>query len=451
MSLVQRRCGTFAIMALLAGPALAQVSGAQDRRRSPVVEVFEQCRNAVVNISTTRIQRVQMLRHGSLLDDIFDFGRPYTREQAVRSVGSGVLIHEDGYIVTNAHVVAQASDINVIFADGRSVEARKTALDFDHDLAVLKIDSDGSLPFVKLVRPGDILVGETVVAIGNPLGLQHSVTTGIVSAVGREVHFGVGEDRVSYTNLIQTDAAINPGNSGGPLLNVNGELIGINSNMRVDAQNVGFAISVEQLWSLLPTMLDIERRQRVRFGLEVSGPLGEVTAVHPDSPAQRAGLRPGDQIVRFDGEPLRDGIDYYVHLLGEQAGDAAQLTYKRGDKTQTATVAIQAVPPPDGGKLALNLLGVELGEFDAATRRRYDLPDQVGVYVEKVSGGGPADNARVIPGDVILSVNRISVTTLPEVGLALEDVRAGADVLVEGLRLRADSPFAWTVRMRAGR
>jgi serine protease Do len=416
----------------------------RQNRRSPVVEVFEQCRDAVVNISTTRVQRVRTLRSGRRWDDVFDFGRPFVREQKIKSVGSGVVIHEQGYIITNAHVVAQASDVHVIFADERTVEARIVSSDPEHDLAVLKVDTTRPLPYITLGRSADILVGETVVAIGNPLGLQHTVTSGIVSALDRELRFG---PELTYSGLIQTDAAINPGNSGGPLLNINSELIGINTALRGDAQNVGFAIAVDRLWNLLPVLLDVERSQRVRFGLEVSGPHAQVAAVHPGSPAARADLRPGDRITRFQGDRVRDAIDYYVRLFEQKPGRTIRLAYQRGDKTGAVSLTLEPIPPPDGRGLARRLLGVGLDEFDAATHRKYNLSRDVAVFVDEVERNGPADRARVVPGDVILRLNRVSVRTLEEVGLALEDVQPGEEIYIHGLRVRTESPFVWTIEI----
>ncbi|MBU0617469.1 MAG: PDZ domain-containing protein, partial [Planctomycetes bacterium] len=316
--------------------------------------------------------------------------------------------------------------------------------DPEHDLAVLKIETGTPLPYINLGHSADIMVGETVVAIGNPLGLQHTVTAGIVSALDRELRFS--HDMV-YRGLIQTDAAINPGNSGGPLLNVNAELIGINTAIRGDAQNVGFAIPVDRLWDLLPLMLDIERSQRVRFGLEVSGSSTQVVAVHPDSPAAQAGLRPGDRITRFQGGRVRDAIDYYVRLLEQKPGQTIRLSYRRGDTTHDAELALQPVPPPDGRELAQRLLGVKLDEFDALTRRKYDLPRDVGLFVAEVEQNSPADRARIVSGDVILRLNRVSVRTLEQVGLALEDVQPGEEIYIHGLRVRTDSPFVWTIEI----
>ncbi|MFQ5806444.1 MAG: trypsin-like peptidase domain-containing protein [Phycisphaerae bacterium] len=438
-SLLFLGCGAALVASVAAEPPDRQ------RRRSPVVEVFERCQNAVVNISTTRIQRVRMLRYGSLWDDIFDFGRPRFRAQRVQSVGSGVVIHEKGYIVTNAHVVARTSDVRVVFADKRTVEAKIVSTDLEHDLAVLKIDSRTPLPYVELGRSDDIMVGEMVVAIGNPLGLQHTVTSGIVSARDRDLHFS--ED-VVYRGLIQTDAAINPGNSGGPLLNVNAQLIGINTAIRGDAQNVGFAIPVDRLWALLPGMLDIERRQRVRFGLEVSGPKAEVNAVRPGSPAAQAGLRRGDRITYFNGDRLRDGIDYYVHLLQQEPGETVRLKFERGAKTLAAKVALQPIPPPDGMRLASTLLGMELAPIPKSLRQRHRLPENVGFIVKQVARNRPDRRTDIVPGDVILRVNRLVVRSSEDLGLVLEGVQPGERVLLEGLDSQTSEPWYAIVHTR---
>jgi len=421
----------------LIAAAAAQERPARQSRRSPVVEVFEQCRDAVVNISTTRVVRVRSLRYGSLFDEIFDFGRPTIREQPVQGIGSGFVVHESGYIVTNGHVVSRAHDVKVI-----------VAVDPEHDLAVLKVNTRRPLPYLKLGRSDDIMVGETVIAVGNPLGLQHTVTTGIVSALDRTLQFGEDTD---YRGLIQTDTAINPGNSGGPLLNINAELIGITTAIRGDAQNVGFAIPVDRLWELVPVMLDIERRERVRFGLQVGGAGSDVVAVRSDSPAAKAGLRRGDRVIEFNGRPLRDAIDYYVQLLSHKPGDEVRLTIQRAGEQLDKTVALQAIPPPDGRKLAGQLLGLELAEIPPKVRRELELPDYVGVFVDEVARGGPADRADIRPGDLILQLNRTTVATLSDAGLALEDTQPRQEVYIVGRRLRGDprAPFDWWTKLAA--
>ena len=422
-------------------------AGPQDRppRRSPVVDVFEKSRDAVVNLSTTRIQKVRTLHFETLLDDIFDFGAPRIRQRRVNSVGSGLIVHESGYIVTNAHVVARASDVTVTFADGRTATAEIIKADRAHDLAVLKVATRRPLPFIKLGRSDDIMVGETVIVIGNPLGLRHTVTAGIVSALDRDLRFSRD---VVYRGLIQTDAAINPGNSGGPLLNVHAQLIGIATAIRGGAQNVSFAIPVARLWELLPSMLDIEQRQRVRFGLEVAGPDLKVVAVRPDSPAARAGLKPGDRVLRFNDDQLRNGIDYYIHLLEQTPGNRVRLTLQRGDETFSAVVPLQQIPPPDGHALADRLLGIKLEELSPRSQNRIKRNFSglaAGLSVDQVEQRGPAGRARpaVHAGDIVLSVDGVPVRSLADVGLVLERVEPGGRIGLRFARLAVDEPF-WT-------
>lgn len=444
---MRRSCtiGTLAAVLLaLAAVVSAADDPALERRRTPIVQVFEQCKDAVVNISTTRTIKMRSLGRGPL-DDFFDFGPPQLRDRQVQSVGSGVVVHESGYIVTNAHVVAQASDVKIIFADKQKLPAGIVAVDPEHDLAVLKVNAPKPLAYLKLGRSNDLMVGETVAAIGNPLGLQHTVTAGIVSALDRDLQFS--ED-VVYRGLIQTDAPINPGNSGGPLLNINGELIGINSAIRGDAQNIGFAIPVDRIWELLPSLLDVERRQRVRFGLRVGGKDAEVLAVREDSPAAKAGLKQGDRIIQFNDHTLRDGIDYYVHLLAQQPESTVRLSVRRDSKTHELSVPLESIPLPDGRKLAQQRLGLELAELTPELRRKYDLPESVGLIVESVDRGGPADRVGIIATDLILRLDRVPVADLKDVGLALEQMRGGERGQVEGVRLRADPPFSWTATLR---
>jgi len=436
---------TLVLAGVAVGVADAADEAARARRRTPVVEVFEKCRDAVVNINTTRVVRLRSL-WGSPLEEFFDFGPARRRERRVQSIGSGVVIHPSGYIVTNAHVVSQASDVRVSLADEQSLPAGIVAVDNEHDLAVLKVDPPTPLRAVRLGRSDDLMIGETVVAIGNPLGFQHTVTAGIISALDRELQFS---DEVVYRGLIQTDAPINPGNSGGPLLNVNGELIGINSAIRGDAQNIGFAIAVDRLWELLPDLFDVERRARVRFGLRVRGPAPTVAAVRAGSPAARAGARVGDRITALAGRPVADAIDFYAKLLAQKPDQTVRLTVQRDGRSLVLEVPLESVPIPDGQKLAEALLGVRLRDIPPDVRREFDLPPGAGLLVEGVLRGGPADRARMQPGDVILRIDRSPMTSLSDVGLALERVKAGDEVRVDGLRLAADPPFFWTVTLRA--
>ena len=412
------------------------------RRRTPIVEVFERCRDAVVNISTTRIVRTGWLGGGGGGDLPWDLG-PIGPNREIHSIGSGAVIHESGYIVTNAHVVAQASDISVTFADRTSLPADIVAVDAAHDLAIIKVTSKHPFVALRLGAAGDIMVGETVVAIGDPLGYQHTVTTGIISAIDRDLQ--VRED-LTYKGLIQTDAPINPGNSGGPLLNVNSELMGINTAIRGDAQNIGFAIPIARLWELLPQLLAIERRERVRFGLEVNAERAEVTAVAPNTPAATAGLTKGDRVIEMDGEMLRNGIDYYVRLQSHKAGDIVRLRVARGSKVFDYAVKLEEVPMPDGQALAVERLGIKLDEIRADVRRAHGLANHVRLIVTAITPDSPADHAGMKVGDLILRLDRGPVLSLNDVGLALEHVPAKADVTVDGVRL--DPFFSWSVKIQ---
>ncbi len=432
------------VLAAAAAQRAAGDSEEHDRRRTPVVAVFEAARDAVVNIHTTRVIRLRSLQFGSPLDDIFQFRTPVPRSRETTSVGSGVTIHPDGYIVTNAHVISQASDVRVSLADRAVLPAKIVAVDTDHDLAVLRVEPEEPLPTAELGRAGDILIGETVVAIGNPLGYGHSVSAGIVSAIDRTLEFD--EQRV-YRNLIQTDAPINPGNSGGPLLNVNAEVIGINTAIRGDAQNIGFAIPVAALWELLPSMLDIERRERVRFGLDVAGAEPVIRGIRPESPAAGADLKPGDRVVRVGETAIETGIDYYAALRRFEAGDEVRLRVEGEDGGRREVVlTLEAIPLPDGSRLARERLGLELQEISAETRRRHNLSDYVRLVVDSVEPNSPASRAGIRRGDLILRLARVPAESLVQVGLILEQVEAEEVILVDGVR--PEPFFSWTVRLR---
>ena len=441
---------TFLLAALVMAATFTEPARAQDqsrnRRRTPVVEVFENARDAVVNIATTRVVKVRSpFGFGSRWDELFQ--APRTRSRRVTSVGSGFIIHPAGYVVTNAHVVAQTRDIKITSPLHHDVPAEVIAVDADHDLAVLKMQNVSQQPFLTLGRSHDIMVGETVVSIGNPFGLQHSVTAGIISALGRDIK--LGQDFI-YRNLIQTDAAINPGNSGGPLLNINSELIGVTTAIRSDAQNIGFAIPVDRLWELLPSMLDIERRQRVSVGLDVNGPDSRVLRVRAGTPAASAGLKPGDRIIKFNGQRVTNGIDYYVRLLEQRPGDVFKLVVDRDGRELQVSLPLKVIPKPDGAKLAMELLGIELSPVSAKLRRELELPAHIGLVVADVCHDSPAQHAEIERGDIILRLDGTPVTTLDDVGMVMEKVKRGQRLVIEGWRWRSDRAFHWRVRMRAG-
>lgn len=389
-------------------------------RRTPVVEVFERTRDAVVNIAATRLVRVRRspFPFDTLFDEIFQSPFFPARPLKQTSLGSGFVIHQDGFIVTNAHVVSRSAELKVIFASGAEYEARIIALDREHDLAVVKIDPDEPLPTIPFGRSDDLMVGETVIAIGNPLGYQHTVTTGVVSAVNRTLEFRGG---VRYTNLIQTDASINPGNSGGPLLNVLGELIGINTAIRGDAQNIGFAIPVDTLRALLPEMLDPERLKTAVVGLKVGGAEAapRIVEVAPASPAARAGLRPGDVITAIDGQAVQRDLDVYIALLEHRPGETLDVEYQRNGHAGRARLELEPQPEPDAQQLAMRRLGIRVTEITPALAEQIGLRPGSGLIVTEVEPGGPADRVDMQPADVLTQLGRYRVRTLDDLAKIL--------------------------------
>ena len=293
-------------------------------RRTPIVMAYEGTYKSVVNISGKRLVTTSMWP-GFNWPDVFGnnfFGPRYRTEVVV--LGSGVVIHEDGYVVTNAHVVKGSEQIKVTFSDGSEHPAVVVSADDNKDLAVLKIQADHKLPFIHLGRSNDLMIGETVIAIGNPFGYSHTLTTGVISALGRDIEVSAN---FWLRGLIQTEAPINPGNSGGPLLNINGELVGITTAVRPEAQNIGFAIPVDTLAANLTQMLMPEKLRRVRLGL-VMGRMSTtgnyhgltVDSVISESPAEKRGIAHGDLILEIDGGKLTSFIDFYVKMMNKQIG-----------------------------------------------------------------------------------------------------------------------------------
>jgi serine protease Do len=428
---------------LLVAAALLQPSYAQERlqfdRRTPVVKVYEQMHKAVVNISGE-----QTISRGAWPGfDQFDLWGPRF-EQQVPVLGSGFVAHEDGFIITNAHVVEAVKRIKVVFSDGREFQAEIVSVDADKDLAVLAIKAGEKLPFVELGRSNDLMIGETVIAIGNPYGYSNTVTSGVISAVGRDIQVTEG---YWLRGLIQTDAPINPGNSGGPLLNVNGQLIGITTAIRAEAQNIGFAIPVDTLVGNLAHMLMPEKLRRVRLGLTM-GPMqshGQFTGLAVDSvskgsPADEKGLTPGDLVTAIDGHTLRNIIDFYVTMMHKDVGEPIRVTYIRPKdaKPVSRVIELSLLPRPlsDGRILAQRLFQMEVSELTAAVARQFDFQNAYPILiVTNVDPRGIAGQTGIQAGDLLLQVNDATVRNLEEFSLEMEKVTEGDAVELKILRI----------------
>ena len=439
-----RRFALLAI-ALLGCADFCVAAAADDPRVTPVVLAYRKVRPAVVNISSEKVVGVRFGLFGSdELDEIFP--SPLLRRVPVESLGSGFVIHPDGYVVTNAHVVRQAEKITVTLADGTQHEARVISAETTSDLAVLKVDSpEGtSLPHLPLGRSDDLMVGETVIAIGNPLGYSNTVTTGVISAVDRTLSFRELEIR----GLVQTDAPINPGNSGGPLLNVKGELIGVNTAIRADAQNIGFAIPVDRLAEELTSLLDFESLDRVVFGARVEQRHGEledelrVIGVRPGTPADGR-LKVADRIIELNGKRMRQMPDYACEMLRLRAGGNVHIKLIRGAEQISVDVPIVEKPRPDGKALTEAMFGMTLKPLTPQRARELNLRVDRGLLVVGVEVGSPAGRLGVEVKDVIFQVGRLYVTDLDSLGMILESVKAGDKVKIGLVRgdVRAWAPI----------
>jgi serine protease Do len=424
-------------------------AGRQEKRAermTPIVKVFKEASPAVVNLSTTTIVTVRdSFGFGGLFEDIFDFPMTRPRQYEAHSIGSGFVIHGDGYVVTNAHVVERASECKVTFADGTELPATKVAIERKDDLAILKVDagrkggtgkSEGPpFPALKLGHSDDLMPGETVIAIGNPLGYQHTVTTGIISALNRELRFG---DKVAYSGLIQTDASINPGNSGGPLLNVLGELIGINTAIRGDAQNIGFAIPVDRLNAMLPEMLDVERLRRVKFGVHFGGETDEnsgagvrVKEVDAGSAAAKAGIQVGDVVTAINRRPTPNFMEAFRSLDGLPAGKEVVLDLSRaGGEKKTVKVLMKEIPRMDGAAVMWARFGIRVRELDESDLHQMGLGQKIALLVTEVDKKSQAFKEGVAPGDLITRFGGRPVSSLDPLGHLLEQVKAGDRVSV---------------------
>ncbi|RMF75352.1 MAG: PDZ domain-containing protein [Acidobacteria bacterium] len=341
-------------------------------RRNAVVMAVEQVGPAIVNISTE--VRVRNPYYG--LGDIWEWFRgfrPPGEKFVENALGSGVIVDPEGYVLTNDHVVAQADRIIVTLADGRQVEAQLVGSDRTSDLAVLRLDGDTRWPAVPMGRSDDLMIGETVIAIGNPFGLQNTVTVGVVSAVGRTLQSD-RESGEAFSDFIQTDAAINPGNSGGALLNIRGELIGINTQIVASGQNLGFAIPIDRARKVFDELVHYGRVRPMWTGLVVeeldprmarSLGLEEARGVlvvrrFADSPAADAGVRAGDLIIALNGKPVDSIAEYETVLVNVGAGGTVEAKLLRGDRELTVRFRVETFPEDRAPQMAWDLLGMRV-------------------------------------------------------------------------------------------
>ncbi|MDP9361888.1 MAG: trypsin-like peptidase domain-containing protein [Acidobacteriota bacterium] len=401
-------------------------------RRTPIVTVAHDVGPAVVNIQTeSTIRRREV-------DPFFDpfgvFGgrdRTYTSQ----SLGSGFVWSSDGIIVTNNHVVEGASRITVNFSDGTQLAARLIGVDPDSDVAVLRVDAKNLLA-APIGTSSDLLIGETVIAVGNPFGLSGTVTTGVVSALGRSVPSK--EAGRTFTDFIQTDASINPGNSGGPLLNIEGRVVGINTMIYANAQGIGFAIPVDRAKKVVQDILrygqvhsawigavtaTITPEEARRTGLRTSrGAL--VARVISGSPAQAAGLRAGDIITAVAGRPVDSREAFSTLTATVAAGQPLPLTVSRDGATQSVSVRPTEAPGDLGLRILREIAGLRV------------IDQSRTVVIDEVARGSRSENIGLAQGDVIVGVNGTEVTSVKALNQALTQSAERSSVVLQVARGR---------------
>ena len=398
---------------------------------------------AVVNVSTVgpRAASGDDERDRELFGDDSERPRRRPRDEG-RASGSGVIVDPKGYILTNNHVIENAREIIVRLSDARKFMATLVGRDPKTDLAVLKIDAPAPLPTVEPADSDRLRVGQWAIAIGNPFGLDRTVTVGIISATARN-RVGV----TTYENFIQTDASINPGNSGGPLLNLDGKVIGINTAIVAAGQGIGFAIPINEARGVMAQLMSKGRVVRGWLGVVIQDVTDELASsfgvreregvlvadVMKGGPAEAAGLRPGDVVVELNRTRVREVPDLQRRVAGVAPGERVRVVIVRDGARQPLTVTIGEMPADEPSALVqagADDFGLQVEALSPGATARLDLPVAHGVLVVEVAAGGPADRAGLRRGDVILEVARQPVSDGETLARALASVGAGDGALI---------------------
>jgi Do/DeqQ family serine protease len=448
---------------LTAAPAWAQQRPPADTRQAPkadpkaVLRALEDAFSAVADRATPAVVHVSTVQKKSAggpgeeaperFREFFgdEFYERYFRRRPredTRATGSGVLVDPKGYILTNNHVIENAQEIIVRLSDQRKFTARLVGRDPKSDIAVLKVDAPRPLPAAELGDSDHLRVGQWAIAIGNPFGLDRTVTVGIISATAR-TRVGVTQ----YDNFIQTDASINPGNSGGPLLNIDGKVIGINTAIVAAGQGIGFSIPINQARDVMQQLITRGKVVRGWLGIviqdvtdQLAGSFGVkeregvlVAEVMKGSPAETAGLKAGDVVVDLSGTPIKEVPDLQRRIAAIRPGQTMKLTVIRDKKPVLVTVKVGEMPAdepivaeaPGNDEWGLS---VESLTGDAALR--LELPVSRGLLVTEVQPGSPAEKAGIRRGDVILEISRRTADDPATLFKALSALKPGESILI---------------------
>jgi len=444
--------GLSMVIAFLLFASSVVVAGVTYPRENPVVQAVRKVSPAVVNISSeyevrSRLSPFPGFGKDSIFEnffkDFFDPGHP--RRYKRTSLGSGVIISGDrGLILTNAHVISRSSAIRVVLQDEREFSADIIGADPDSDLAVLRIQSEDPLPAIEMGTSDDLMIGETIIAIGNPFGFSHTVTTGVISALDRSIRT---EER-TYQDFIQTDASINPGNSGGPLLNINGELIGINTAIYAKAQGIGFAIPINHARRIINDLIlygevvlpwvgitaqEIDKHIATYMSLETGKGL-LVRSVELTSPAHVAGIITGDVILAVGEQTMNTLEDYRIAIRSYKAGDTIAMSVLRDGAPKKLSIHTGVYPAQRGADLACRLFGVRVKNWDSE-----------GALVTNINPESHLARIGARAGDVIRQIDDISVESIEDFFRAVIKYRQKSTVVL--LLQRGDQGYYITVQL----
>lgn len=456
-------------------------------------QLAKQLEPAVVHISVTSEPKAPAQARGrrrpgpgededmnDLFQRFFGFGPPEGPRMPRRGLGSGVIVDPSGYILTNYHVIEKADRIQVTLHESQDkLDAKLIGSDPDTDLAVIKIDAKRPLPAAKIGNSDAMQVGDWAVAIGSPFGLQATVTAGIISAKERSIEGG-GNSSI-FQRFLQTDAAINPGNSGGPLINIRGEVIGINTAIASGTggyQGIGFALPSNTAVKVYNQIIKTGRVTRGAIGVNFQEAKPEllqvygvsqgvvVITVNPGTPAEKAGIKAGDFITAVDGKPVRNGQDLVNHISDLPVGSTTVVSVLRDGKKMDFKVSVGDRASIVSGERSPELsgpgaeeenspakFGIMIEELTPARRQEMGLPGANGVLVRSVSPGSFADDIGIIPNDVIVSVNKQEVSSVADVRRIQATLKPGDPVAFRVLR--STSPLGrgrgeWTTLFLAG-
>jgi len=413
---------------------------AEYSRKNAVVEAVGIISPAVVNISSEYQVRMQTnpfsgsglpSQFDSFLKDFFDYD--YNRNIKRSNLGSGVIIDgKRGFVLTNAHVITRSGNITITLKDEREFKALVVGADPDSDLAVLKIKTDSPLPDISMGNSDDLMIGETVIAIGNPFGFSNTVTTGVISALNRSIKT---EERVFY-NFIQTDASINPGNSGGPLLDINGKLIGINTAIYANAQGIGFAIPINKAKRILSDLIKYGEvipawtgivlqniDTKLAHYLQIPGWGGLVVkGVERRSPAEKTGIVEGDIILSLNQKPITSLDDYTAIIREVSAGQVIDVMIWRAEKKKPFKIKTKIYPIENAIPLAYQLLGIRVKDLPVATQK--------GVEIDILNPNSYLSRIGIAQGDIIRQINDQNINNIEDFKRAIVKFRQKTSIVI---------------------